>query len=158
MAQETLSLRDLVVGPHHTAISCRDWDRTRSFFVDLLGFSVMGEIDRRDEPALGILAGLPGGVCRWAMLQFGHYQIEIIKWLTPEGKPIGIRQCDIGLTHVCIEVTDAEEVRRRIIAAGYEPISEVQSLRGGKAKPFYCYGPDGVVIEFLELIDRSFKT
>ena len=84
------------------------------------------------------------------MLALGGYHIELFKWLVPEGKATGIRQCDLGLTHICFQVSDAEEVRRRILAAGYEPLSEVQSLRGGRAKPFYCRGPEGMIVEFVE--------
>jgi catechol 2,3-dioxygenase-like lactoylglutathione lyase family enzyme len=150
MAQHVQSLKDYIVRPHHTAFSCRDWDKAKSFFVDLLGFEVLGEMERRDEAKLSTVTGLPGAACRWAMLELGGYHIELFKWLTPEGKPVDIRQCDIGLTHICLQVKDAEEVHRRMIAAGYEPLSEVQSLRGGRAKPFYCKGPEGIIVEFVE--------
>jgi glyoxylase I family protein len=143
-------VKDYIVRPHHTAFSCRDWDKTKSFFVDLLGFKVLGEMEKRDEAVLATVTGLPGAVCRWAMLELGGYHIELFKWLTPEGKPIPIRQCDIGLTHICFQVNDAREVRRRMIAAGYEPLSEVQSMRGGRAVAVYCQGPEGVIVEFVE--------
>jgi catechol 2,3-dioxygenase-like lactoylglutathione lyase family enzyme len=99
----------------------------RTFFVDLLGFKVVGEMDKRDEPELSTVTGLPGATCRWAMLQ-----------------------CDHGLTHICFQVKDAEEAHRRMVAAGYEPLSQVLSLRGGRAKPFYCKGPEGLIVEFVE--------
>jgi glyoxylase I family protein len=151
MAQDsTQSVRDLIERPHHTAVSCRDWDRMRAFFVDLLGFKVVGEMDKRDEPDLSIVTGLPGASCRWAMLALGGYHIELFKWLTPEGKPVPIRQCDHGLTHICLQVKDSREVRRRMIAAGHEPLSEVLSLRGGRAVAFYCRGPEGLIVEFVE--------
>ena len=151
MAQDsTQSVRDLIERPHHTAVSCRDWDRMRAFFVDLLGFKVVGEMDKRDEPDLSIVTGLPGASCRWAMLALGGYHIELFKWLTPEGKPAPIRQCDHGLTHICLQVKDSREVRRRMIAAGHEPLSEVLSLRGGRAVAFYCRGPQGLIVEFVE--------
>jgi catechol 2,3-dioxygenase-like lactoylglutathione lyase family enzyme len=122
----------------------------KSFFVDLLGFEVVREMERRDEPQMSTVTGLPGAACRWAMLELGGYHIEIFKWLTPEGKPVAIRQCDHGLTHICFQVNDAEETRRRMAAAGYQPLSEVQSLRGGRSKPFYCRGPEGLIVEFVE--------
>jgi len=150
MTQHSQSLSDLIVRQHHTAFSCSDWDKTRSFFVDLLGFKVLGEMDKRDEADLSKVTGLPGAACRWAMLELNGYHIELFKWLVPEGKPIPIRQCDIGLTHICLQVNDAVEARRRMLAAGYEPLSEVISLRGGRAKPFYCRGPEGVIVEFVE--------
>ena len=151
MAQQKHPLADLIVRQHHTAVSCRDWDAMKAFFVDLLGFKVLGEMERRDEEKLATVTGLPtGAACRWAMLELAGYHIELFKWLSPEGKPVPIRQCDLGLTHICFQVKDAEEVRRRMIAAGYEPLSEVQNLRGGRAKPFYCRGPEGIIVEFVE--------
>ena len=147
---QTQALTDLIVRQHHTAVSCNDWDKMKSFFVDLLGFKVLGEIEDRNEPGLDVVTGLPGARCRWAMLELGGYHIELFKWTTPEGKPIPIRQCDHGLTHICFQVKDAPEAHRRMIAAGYEPLSEVLSLRGGRAKPFYCRGPEGMIVEFVE--------
>jgi glyoxylase I family protein len=150
MGGQDHSVADLIVRPHHTAVSCRNWDQAKSFFVDLLGFKVLGEMERRDEVQLAIVTGLPGAACRWAMLELGGYHIELFKWLTPEGRSVDIRQCDLGLTHICFQMKDAEEARRRMAAAGYAPLSEVQSLRGGRAKPVYCRGPEGIVVEFVE--------
>jgi glyoxylase I family protein len=144
------SVRELIERPHHTAVSCRDWDKMYAFFVDLLGFKVVGEMDTRDEPELSTVTGLPGATCRWAMLALGGYHIELFKWLTPVGRPVPIRQCDHGLTHICFQVKDAEEAHRRMVAAGYEPLSQVLSMRGGRAKPFYCKGPEGLIVEFVE--------
>jgi hypothetical protein len=89
------------------------------------------------------------------MLELGGYHVELLKWLTPEGKKIEIRQCDIGIVHLCLEVSDAQEVRTRLMAEGYETISDVQSLRGGRAKVFYCKGPDDVIVEFLQLVPEQ---
>ena len=150
MTHTAQPITDLIVRQHHTAVSCRDWDTMKSFFVDLLGFRVLGEMEKRDEAPLATVTGLPGATCRWAMLELAGYHIELFKWLVPEGKPVPIRQCDHGLTHICFQVKDAEDVRRRMITAGYEPLSEVLSLRGGRAKPFYCKGPEGIIVEFVE--------
>ena len=150
MAQQSHPIADLIVRQHHTAVSCRDWDAMKSFFVDLLGFKVLGEIENRDEAPLATVTGMPGAACRWAMLALGGHHIELFKWLTPEGKPVPIRQCDHGLTHIAFQVNDAEEARRRMIAAGCQPLSEVQSMRGGRAVAFYCKGPEGIIVEFVE--------
>ena len=150
MPQPTQSVTDLIVRQHHTAVSCADWAKMKSFFVDLLGFKVLGEMEKRDEAQLATVTGLPGAACRWAMLALGGYHIELFKWLTPEGKPVPIRQCDHGLTHICFQVKDAEETRQRMVAAGHQPLSEVLALRGGRAKPFYCKGPEGLIVEFVE--------
>jgi len=141
---------DLIIRQHHVAVSCSDWDEMRSFFVDLLGFKVLREMERRDEAELAVVTGLAGAACRWAMMELGEFRIELFKWLEPEGQAVPIRQCDFGFTHLCFQVGDAAEMHRRMIAAGYEPVSEIQSLRGGLVRPFYCRGPEGIMIEFAE--------
>jgi glyoxylase I family protein len=146
----TQSVKELIVRAHHTALSCSDWDKAKEFFVDIIGFKVVGEIDNRDEPPMNIVTGMPGQRCRWAMLELGGYHIELFKWLAPEGRPSTLQQNDIGYTHIGFQVTNADEVRRRLEAAGYAAISDVQSLRGGRARPFYCKGPEGLLIEFVE--------
>ena len=149
-ANKTGSLKNLLVRQHHTAFSCRDWKKTRSFFIDLLGFKVAKEIKFRKDPEIGTVAGLKGGRCHWVLLEFGGYYIELLKWLSPKGKRPVFRQCDIGLSHICIEVKDAQEARRRLLNARYATLSPVQQLRGGRAAAFYCRGPDGIMVEFAE--------
>jgi catechol 2,3-dioxygenase-like lactoylglutathione lyase family enzyme len=145
-----MTIKELVVRPHHTAFSCRDFEATKAFFVDTLGFKVLGVIKERGEPELATITGLPRARCHWAMLELGGFHIELFQWLEPAGGDIGLRQCDIGLTHLCFQVSDVAAVHRKLKADGWEPLSEPQVARGGRAKPFYCRGPEGVIIEFVE--------
>jgi glyoxylase I family protein len=149
-SSNTASIAAYVVRPHHTAFSCHDYPKARAFFVDLLGFEVLGEIETRDEPELAAIVGMPGACCTWAMLGRDGYHIELFRWKTPEGQPVALRQCDVGWTHICMQVRDIDEVWRRLKAAGYEPLSRPGNLRGGRAKPFYCRGPEGCIVEFCE--------
>lgn len=80
----TNSIADLVVRAHHTAFSCRDFDAAKRFFVDILGFTVVGEMRDRSGDGLDVVVGMPGARCSWAMLELGGYHIELFKWLTPE--------------------------------------------------------------------------
>ncbi len=144
------SIKDFVVRAHHTAFSCNDYDAARGFFVDTLGFTVVGEMEDRSGDGLDVVVGMPGARCRWAMLELGGYHIELFKWIMPEGKPVNLRQCDIGYTHICIQVRDIEEVHRRLTAGGWMPLSKPGNMRGGRAKPFYCKGPEGCIVEICE--------
>lgn len=147
----TSSIADLVVRAHHTAFSCRDYDAAKRFFVDILGFTVVGEMRDRSGDGLDVVVGMPGARCSWAMLELGGYHIELFKWLTPgDGRSMGMRQNDIGYTHICLQVRDIDEVHRRLTAAGYEPLSKPGNMRDGRAKPFYARGPEGCIVEFCE--------
>ena len=145
------SIADLVVRAHHTAFSCSDYPAARRFFVDILGFKVVGEMLDRSGDGLDVVVGMPGARCNWAMLEMGGYHIELFKWLTPaDGKAVAVRQNDVGYTHICMQVRDIDEVHRRLTAAGYLPLSKPGNMRGGRAKPFYARGPEGCIVEFCE--------
>lgn len=145
------SVHDLIIRPHHTALSVEDFEAARIFFTDVIGMRLEREIDYRDESDLGVVVGLPGAVIRWAFLEMGGYRIELFKYYSPAGTRHPMRQCDIGLTHICFQVRDANETYRRLVAAGHKTISAPRELRGGQSVPFYLIGPDEIVVEFLEL-------
>ena len=150
-AKAGASVRDLVIQAHHTAVSVEDFEAARDFFTEIVGMHLEGEMDHRDESNLGVVVGLPGAVIRWALLEMSGYRIELFKYYTPVGMRRPLRQCDIGLTHLCFQVSDSDEAYRRLTAAGHRTISAPQSLRGGRTKPFYLIGPEDIVVEFLEV-------
>ncbi len=147
MAENSVS--DLIERSHHTAFSVSDFDAAKRFYVDLLGFRVDGEMDRRTDVAP--VVGLPGAAIRWAMLERDGYRIELFRYYEPAGDMRPQRQCDGGYTHVAFEVRDVDEVYRRLRAAGYDAVSAPTELRDGATKAFYLRGPEGHVIEFIEI-------
>ncbi len=149
-------LGDLVVRPHHTAVCVEDFDAAQDFFCDILGMRVEGAMARRDEAGLSAVVGLPGAAARWAMLERDGYRIELFKYFQPEGVTVNIRQCDRGITHVAFQVTDADAAYEKIIAAGFDTYSPPIDLRGGASRPFYIKGPEGIVVELIEI--RSLTT
>lgn len=143
-------LGDLVRCPHHTAICVDDFAHARDFYVNVLGFAVEGEIDRRDEPDLGRVVGLPGAVIRWAMLVLGEYRVELFKYYQPAGRQEIGRQCDRGYTHMAFQVSDVDAAYERVTEAGYRTIAPPLRLRGGRSKVIYVLAPEGNVTELLE--------
>lgn len=146
----------LIVRPHHTAVSVQDFDAALDFFVDVIGMRVIGEMDHRREANLDRVVDLPDVDIRWAMLELAGYHLELFKYYRPEGTSHHVRQCDLGLTHLCFQVYDVDLVHERLTAAGYRANSPPLELRGGRSKPIYVSGPEDIVIEFLEL--RPWRT
>lgn len=147
------SVDDLITRAHHAAVCVRDFDAARDFYVGTLGFRVEAEIDRRDEPALGTVVGLPGAVVRWGMLARGAFRLELFKFYTPDGRAAPARQCDAGYTHVAFEVSDVDEAYRRLTEAGHATTAPPQSLRGGRTRVIYLLAPEGSVVELVEFRD-----
>jgi catechol 2,3-dioxygenase-like lactoylglutathione lyase family enzyme len=143
---------DLIVRAHHAAVCVQDFERSRDFYVRVLGFRVEGEMDRRAEPALGEVVALPGAVVRWGMLERRGFRLELFKYYTPEGRTIPGRQCDAGYSHVAFEVRDVDAAYARLVAAGHRTTSTPQVLRGGRTKVIYLLAPEGSVVELIQFI------
>lgn len=141
---------DLIVRAHHAAVCVQDFDAAREFYVEVLGFRVEGEMDRRAEPALGEVVGLPGAVVRWGMLVRDDFRLELFKYYTPQGRTDPNRQCDAGYTHLAFEVRDVDAAYARLLAAGHRTTSPPQVLRGGRTKVIYLLAPEGSVVELIE--------
>lgn len=151
-AQIPGSVTDLIKRPHHTALCVEDFAAARDFFVDILGFTLEGEIDHRQEPELAKVVALPSPVIRWGMLVRDHYRIELFKYYEPAGSKDAVRQCDLGYTHVAFEVTDVDAAYARLTEAGYRTTCPPQKLRGGRTKVIYVLAPERNVVELIEFL------
>ncbi len=145
-----MRLNDPLLAAHHTAICINDFDRAKRFYVDFLGFAIEGEMDNRDEAALGEVVGLPDAVVRWAMLARGSHRLELFKYYAPQGETRARRQCDFGYNHFAFVVKDVDSVYQQVKRAGYETLSPPRVLRNGRSKVFYVAEPEGAITEFLE--------
>lgn len=148
----TTPLANFVIRPHHTAFCVTDFDVVLAFFVDLLGFEVEADTERT-EPELAIITAVRDARIRLAMLRLGDYRIELFCYSGSKHKP-GIHPQDKnGLTHIGFEVSDVDAVYERILAAGYRTTSPPIELRKGRSKLIYVYGPEELVVEFIEFRD-----
>lgn len=145
-----MTLQDVLLRSHHTAVCVTDFDRALRFYTEFLGFEVEGEMDHRDEAALGEVVGLPGAVIRWAMLRGCGYRVELFRYYTPQGETRPRRQCDLGYNHMAFEVADVDAVYEQAIGLGYQCVSSPRDLRGGRTRVFYLCEPEGAITEFVQ--------
>ncbi len=149
--QASKPIASQIRGVHHTAVCVRDFSNAKSFYTGFLGFEVEAEMVARDEPALGTVVGLSGAVVDWAMLRRGGQRLELFAYRSHNGTDDPGLQCDVGYTHMAMEVDDVDLAYQAVTEAGYACLSPPQELRGGRTKVFYMEGPERVVVEFIEL-------
>lgn len=85
------------------------------------------------------------------MLKLGEVYLELFQYLTPEPNTVDSDRsvCDHGITHLCLEVRDAEAEYARLRALGMRFHCPPQVLaQGGQCT--YGGDPDGNVVELLE--------
>ena len=136
----------------HVALSVRDMERSLTFYCDLLGMSVIRDL----EPGLGgdklgVVVGMPDCRARIVHLDLGGTMLELFQYIDPEGRslPSEHKQADIGFTHIGLSSDDVCADTRRLKAEGVEFISEPVEFRAGVWVVYFC-GPDGEICELRQ--------
>lgn len=143
-------------GIHHVAISTGRWDEMMAFYQDVLGFRQVDGFkwtayDDTSEIADAV-TGLKGSAARVAMLRGANACIELFEFRSPEprrqeqDRPVN----DHGLTHICLDVSNADAVYAGLVSRGMRFHTGVQTMGEG-IRGTYGRDPDGNVIEIQEL-------
>nr|WP_294859018.1 VOC family protein [uncultured Fluviicola sp.] len=122
---------------HHIAIICSDYERSKQFYTEVLGFEVLAENYRseRDSYKLDLILN-------------GVYCIELFSFPNPP-KRIS-RPESSGLRHLAFTVENIESVIRELASKKVqcEPIRVDEFT--GKRFTFFA-DPDGLPIELVEV-------
>jgi glyoxylase I family protein len=125
-----------VNGIHHVAIICSDYERSKRFYVEVLGFSVIQEIFRvqRNSYKLDLKVG-------------DNHQIELFSFPNPPQRVSRPEAC--GLRHLAFEVDDIDQTVDYLKSQGIE----VENIRfdeiTGKKFTFF-QDPDALPLEIYE--------
>jgi glyoxylase I family protein len=120
---------------HHIAIICSDWEKTREFYVEKLGFALTREVYRPEN----------GDWLRF--LQQGDTVLEI--FIRPDA-PARVNNPEaMGLRHLAFWVADIEPAVAWLNSRGVEtePVRE-DKFNGGRFTFFK--DPDGLPLELHE--------
>ncbi|GAA3259865.1 hypothetical protein LMG8520_2144 [Lactococcus lactis subsp. lactis] len=121
---------------HHIAIIAADYEKSRQFYVDILGFSIIRENYRPEK-----------GDIKLDLKMNEKTEIELFiksdapKRLTyPEAK---------GYRHLAIKTTNIEEDRNYLISQGVK-VEEIRQDEITDRKMLFFYDPDDLPIELHE--------
>ncbi|WP_414514808.1 VOC family protein [Nostoc sp. PCC 9305] len=123
-------------GIHHVAIICSDYDRSKAFYVETLGFPIIQETFRaaRNSYKLDLKVA-------------ENTQIELFSFPNPPERPSKPESC--GLRHLAFQVDDVEETVVYLKSKGLE----VENIRvdeiTGKKYTFFK-DPDNLPLEIYE--------
>jgi glyoxylase I family protein len=135
---------------HHVAISVADIDQALRFYRGLLGFELDWDMDHRGGEALAKVVGMPGADTRIVMLKGYGLRLELFRYYTPQGKRHEPqRQCDFGLTHLALQVSNIQKIYERLVKVGVRFNCPPQNLRPG-VRATYMKDPEGVTVELVE--------
>lgn len=120
---------------HHTAIICSDYERSKRFYTEVLGFELVNEVYRLKRQSYR------------ADLRSGDCQLELFSF--PDAPPRPSTPEAQGLRHLAFAVEDVAQTVQKLEAKGVvvEPI-RVDEVTG---KHFtFFQDPDGLPLELYE--------
>lgn len=121
---------------HHIAILCSDYQKSKTFYTDVLGLTIIREIYREERQSYKLDLALNG-----------TYVIELFSFPNPPKRPS--RPEAVGLRHLAFEVINLEETIAFLNTKKIE--SEPIRIDETTEKRFtFIADPDELPIEFYE--------
>ena len=121
---------------HHIAIICSDYQKSKTFYTEVLGLSIIREIYREERHSYKLDLALNG-----------IYTIELFSFPNPSQRPS--RPESTGLRHLAFEVDNLDETIRFLNTKNIE--SEPIRIDETTDKRFtFIADPDNLPIEFYE--------
>ncbi|MEL4428934.1 SMU1112c/YaeR family gloxylase I-like metalloprotein [Shewanella mangrovisoli] len=127
----------MLLGIHHAAIICSDYQKSKHFYVTVLGLSVLAEHYREARQSYKLDLQLPD-----------MSQIELFSFDNPPKRPSYPEAC--GLRHLAFRVESIETAIEHLTAhnIAVEPVRIDEYT--GKKFTFFS-DPDGLPLELYEL-------
>lgn len=121
---------------HHIAIICTDYQKSKRFYTEILGFQVVREVYREERNSYKLDLALNG-----------RYVIELFSFPNPPARPS--RPEATGLRHLAFEVDNVEDAIQELKSKGVE--CEAIRVDQFTQKRFTFFAdPDGLPLELYE--------
>jgi glyoxylase I family protein len=121
---------------HHVAIICSDYQKSKYFYTNILGFRVLNEVYRAERQSYKLDLSVNG-----------LYQIELFSFPNPPTRPSRPEAC--GLRHLAFAVNDVNETRAYLLNQNID-CEQIRIDEFTDKAFFFIADPDGLPIEFYE--------
>ena len=132
-----------------------DLPRALSFWRDILGFRIVKQMEE-------------SGTYLDAMMGLKNVKATTVKLAAPDGNLVELlhfhshpdkpawsgRPFSTGLTHIAFTVSDIELTYTRLRDAGVEFFAPPQTSPDGNVKVTYASGPEGLLMEIVEVLKK----
>ncbi len=136
----------------HYSHCVSDLARSRRFYTEVLGFTVVAEFDF-DDAATARVMGLPRAAFTGVFMQRDGMRIELIGFTepAPERSVRPRRANEIGHSHLSFYVLDLDEALAELRAQGVEVVDESRAVLPSGVECCVVRDPDGFPIEIVQM-------
>ena len=121
---------------HHIAIICSDYEKSKDFYVRILGLTPINEVYREERNSYKLDLEVNG-----------HYQIELFSFSNPPVRPSYPEAT--GLRHLAFAVEDIDEAVSALTDQGVE-VEDIRVDPFTEKRFTFFADPDGLPIEIYE--------
>lgn len=122
---------------HHIAIICSDYERSKKFYTELLGLTIIQEEYRESRDSYKLDLALNG-----------HYIIELFSFPNPPKRTS--RPEAVGLRHIAFAVSDISKEVQHLQQAGVA-VEAIRTDALTNRQFTFFEDPDGLPIELYEI-------
>ena len=147
----------MVTGFNHSGFVVRDLEAMVRFYHDVLGLSVMREVDSVAPPT-GDHTGIPGARRKLVFVGFpgDEHALELVHYVHPPSPDGHLDRNQLGAAHVCFNVEDLDALHQRLSAKGVRFVTAPvfrDRPDGGRVGVCYAQDPEGNWLEFIQRSD-----
>ena len=145
----------MILGAAHPGCTVSNLERSLQFYGETLGIEhIQSQVS--DQPYLALVTGMPGCSLKigFARIEGDHVPFENIEYVKPAGGQALTGFGIAGTPHLCWQVDNLAAAYDRLLAASVTFCGEPHLLVDGpwaKAQGAFLRGPDGLLIELIEL-------
>lgn len=122
---------------HHIAILTDDYEKSKQFYTEILGFSILSETYREERKSYKLDLAING-----------RYQIELFSF--PEYRERASFPEAKGLRHLAFGVENLEEAHKELMSKKVQ-VEDIRIDELTKKKFCFFYDPNGQPLELYEL-------
>jgi len=139
----------------HTGLVVFDLERSLNFWCGVLGFELSRRMDE-SGPHIDAMMGLTGVRVTTAKLTAPDgSMIELLKFHSHPDKPHwGGKPYSTGISHIALTVDNLDDIMGNLALAGVTFPNKPQISPDGYAKVTYAHGPEGVLLELVQIIQN----
>ena len=143
----------MIAAIRHTGLVVADLDAALHFWCDVLGFTVLRRMDE-SGPQIDLMLGLMG--VRVTTVKLAAPDKNLIELLHFQSHPDRPRwtgsPTSTGFTHIALTVDGLDSLCEKLIEAGVTFPAGPQVSADGSVRVIYAQGPEGVLLELVEII------
>jgi len=143
----------LVIGYRHTGIIVKNMKKSLHFYRDILGLKVIQDFSDSSQ-YINKITGIKNADIHMIKLEVGDGTIlEILEYRNHPTQLIDQPIYNVGASHIALQVKNAEKAYDILKEKGIKIISEPVLSSEKIAKVFFCFDPNNVRIELVEMLN-----